>query len=130
METKDLLNGMVEEMRQVAKTETVIGEPMEVAGNTIIPVSRVSLGFGGGSGHGEGDDPSKHTKGLGEGGGGAGGIRVEPAAFIVVKEGKVEVMGIPGKRTPLDELFERAPELVDRFAKVRAESKLQNGQPG
>lgn len=110
-------------MRQVAKTETVIGDPIEVAGNTIIPVSKVSLGFGGGTGHGEGDDEAKHAKGLGEGGGGAGGIRIEPAAFIVVKEGKVEVVGIPGKRTALDELFERAPELMDKFMKARAESK-------
>lgn len=123
MEPKDLLTNMVEEMRQVAKTETVIGNPIEVAGNTIIPVSRVSMGFGGGTGHGEGDDTAKHSKGLGEGGGGAGGIRVEPAAFIVIKEGKVEIIGVPNKRTSLDELFDRAPELVDKFMKNRSEAK-------
>ena len=123
MEPKDLLTNMVEEMRQVAKTETVIGDPIEVAGNTIIPVSRVSLGFGGGTGHGEGDDPKSHTKGLGEGGGGAGGIRIEPAAFIVIKEGKLEVVGVPNKRTSLDELIDRAPELVDKFVKTRNEAK-------
>ncbi len=125
METKDLLSNMVEEMRQVAKTETVIGQPIEVAGNTIIPVSKVSLGFGGGTGHGEGDDTTKHAKGVGEGGGGAGGIRIEPAAFNVVKEGKVEIMGVPGKRTALDELFDHAPELVDKLVKARAEPKPQ-----
>jgi sporulation protein YtfJ len=123
MEPKDLLTNMVEEMRQVAKTETVIGDPIEVAGNTIIPVSRVSLGFGGGTGHGEGDDTTKHSKGLGEGGGGAGGIRIEPAAFIVVKEGKVEVVGVPNKRTSLDELIDRAPEFMERVMKARGEAR-------
>lgn len=119
MESKDLLTNLVEEMRQVAKTETVIGIPMEIAGNTIIPVSRISLGFGGGSGHGEGGDEVKHNKGLGEGGGGGGGIRIEPAAFIVVKEGKVEIMPVPSKRGALDELFEHMPEVVDKVLHAR-----------
>lgn len=119
MEPKELLRDMVEEMKTVAKTETVIGDPIEVAGFTLIPISRVALGFGGGTGHGEGDDEAKHSKGLGEGGAGGGGIRVEPAAFIVVHEGKLEVMAVPGKRGALDELFEKAPELVDKFMKFR-----------
>lgn len=118
MEPKELLRDMVEEMKTVAKTETVIGEPIEIAGFTLIPVSRVALGFGGGTGHGEGIDP-KNAKGLGDGGGGGGGIRVEPAAFIVVHEGKLEILAVPNKRGPLDELFEKAPELVDKLAKLR-----------
>ncbi len=119
MEPTVLLKEMVEEMKTVAKTDTVIGEPIEVAGNIIIPVSRIALGFGGGTGHGEGDDQAKHSKGLGEGGGGGGGIRVEPAAFIVIREGKVEIQAVPGKRGALDELFDKAPELVDKFFKAR-----------
>jgi len=120
MEPKELLKEIVDDMKTVAKTDTVIGEPIEVAGNIIIPVSRVALGFGGGTGHGEGDDVSKHTKGLGEGGAGGGGIRVEPAAFIVIREGKVEIQAVPSKRGALDELFEKAPELVEKFMKARS----------
>jgi uncharacterized spore protein YtfJ len=104
-------------MRQVAKTETVIGEPIEVAGNTILPVSRITMGFGGGTGHGEGGDEAKHNTGEGEGGGGA--IRVDPAAFIIIKEGKVEVQAVPAKRGALDELFERMPDMLDKVMGAR-----------
>lgn len=119
METQDLLKEMVEDMRQVAKTETVVGEPIEVAGNTIIPVSRISMGFGGGTGHGEGGDEGKHTTGVGEGGGGGGAIRVDPAAFIIIKDGQVVVEAVPAKRGALDELFERMPEVIDKVMATR-----------
>jgi uncharacterized spore protein YtfJ len=119
MEAQTLLKEIVEDMRQVAKTETVIGEPIEIAGNTIIPVSRISMGFGGGTGHGEGGDEAKHNTGEGEGGGGGGAIRVDPAAFIVIREGKVEVQAVPAKRGALDELFDRMPEMLDKVMGAR-----------
>jgi uncharacterized spore protein YtfJ len=78
MEAQTFLKELVEDMRQVAKTETVIGEPIEVAGNTIIPVSRITMSFGGGTGHGEGGDETKHA--TGEGGGG-GAIRVDSSSL-------------------------------------------------
>jgi uncharacterized spore protein YtfJ len=119
MEAQTLLKELVEDMRQVAKTETVIGEPIEVAGNTIIPVSRITMGFGGGTGHGEGGDETKHATGEGEGGGGGGAIRVDPAAFIIIKEGKVEVQAVPAKRGALDELFEHMPEVLEKVMGTR-----------
>ncbi len=119
MEAQTLLKEIVEDMRQVAKTETVIGEPIEVAGNTIIPVSRISMGFGGGTGHGEGPVDDKHSTGEGEGGGGGGAIRVDPAAFIIIKEGKVEVQAVPAKRGALDELFEHMPEVLEKVMNAR-----------
>lgn len=114
MEAQALLKEIVEDMRQVAKTETVVGEPIEIAGNTIIPVSRISMGFGGGTGHGEGPTDTKHSTGEGEGGGGGGAIRVDPAAFIIIKEGKVEVQAVPAKRGALDELFEHMPDVIEK----------------
>ena len=38
------------ELEKIANTKTVVGEPITAAGKTIIPISRISMGFGAGGG--------------------------------------------------------------------------------
>lgn len=45
------------EMEHMLNTKTVVGEPITVDGNTLIPL--ISVGFGFGIGTGEGADPKK-----------------------------------------------------------------------
>ena len=80
MSVDDLIRTMMQEFRQIVKTETVVGDPIEVGGTVIVPVSKISFGFGAGGG-------KKANKGDG-GSGTAGGASVEPVAFIVIRDGK------------------------------------------
>jgi len=68
------------------QAQSVYGQPVEREGITIIPVARVSYGFGGGGGTGK-------TAEHGEGGGGAG--QVHPVGFISVRGGSAEFRSIP-----------------------------------
>lgn len=115
MEASEMLKTLVDEVRKLAETKTIVGEPMEFAGNTVIPVTRLMVGFAGGSGSGEGGDEAKKQQGSGSGGGGGGGVRVEPAAFIVIKGGELSVLAAPGKRGAMAELFEHVPDLIDKI---------------
>ena len=83
-----LLARMAERLGGVASVSAVYGTPIERDGVTIIPVARVSWGFGAGSGTGSGADGS----GGGEGGG--GGVRATPAGFIEIREGRAEFQPI------------------------------------
>ena len=67
-----LLDRILNRFGATARTETVFGEPKEVDGVTIVPVSRDMYGLGVGSGQSE----------AGEGGGG-GGISVTPVGYLV-----------------------------------------------
>ena len=60
--------------------ERVVGEPIVVGGNTIIPLVSVGFGFGGGGGTGKGGRSGKET-GEGRGGGTGGGGGVKPVAL-------------------------------------------------
>ncbi len=116
MLAKELLDGLMEEFRKVARTETIVGEPMQIGDATIVPVIRLAVGVGAGSGEGEGTDPKQDVPGKGSGGGGGGGVRVEPAAFIVMRGGEIEIMAAPGRGGRLAEAFEHLPDLVDKLA--------------
>ena len=117
-EPKELLQTLVNELRQIAQAETIIGDPITVAGKTIIPVTRIMLGFGGGSG--EGTAPANVGAPKGAGGGGGGGLKIEPAAFIVIEDEKLSVLAVPSPRGKLDALIEAIPELLGKLGEMKA----------
>lgn len=125
MFVEDVLTRLSEDLKDFAKTETIFGDPIEIQGNTIIPVCRMSIGYGGGGGEGEGSDPSKGG-GKGMGGGGGGGVKIDPAALIIVKDGEVSVVAVQGKPSKLGAILEMIPEAIEKFGKEQAESDGEN----
>lgn len=124
MQPQDLIETLIKNVQQIAKTETVIGEPLQVGTSTVIPVIRLSLGFGAGGGEGEGSDP-KSGGGKGVGGGGGGGVKIEPAAFIVARGDELSIMAAPGRRGALADVFEQVPDLVEKMMAARRESQAK-----
>ena len=120
---QDVLKQFGEDLKQYARTEAIFGDPIEVQGSTIVPVCRMSVGYGGGGGEGEGQDEKKGG-GKGVGGGAGGGIKIEPAALIVAKDGDVSVVAIGAKESKLSSLIEMIPEAVEKFiSKDKEESE-------
>ena len=110
---KSSLSAMMEtsmdKIRQMVDSNTIVGEPITTPdGVTLIPVSRLSYGFGCGGG-----DYGKNKENSGAGCG--AGVRVEPMAFLVVKGGVPRMLpvGTPAITT-VDRVIEMVPELLDR----------------
>ena len=96
-------------IREMVDSNSIIGEPITTPdGVTLIPVSRLSFGFGCGGG-----DYGK--QGPKFGGASTAGVKVEPVAFLVVKEGVTRVLpvAIPAVTT-VDRVIEMVPEVMDR----------------
>lgn len=111
-----IIKTLMDEIKTITRTETILGDPINVGSNTIIPVCRIMVGFGAGGGEGE----MKEKQG-GSGGGGGGGLKVEPAAFIVIKGDEVTIHGAkPGK---LEGLFETVPGIIEKIQKAKKAKK-------
>ena len=93
MEQADaVLKTALGEIERLLTTKTVVGEPLQVGGNTIVPLVSVGFGFGGGGGGGE-DQKNPMTKGSGVGAGGGGGVK--PIAVVIVdKDGRARVESV------------------------------------
>lgn len=118
-----IIKTLMDEIKTITKTETILGEPITVGNNTIIPVCRIMVGFGAGGGEGE----MKEKRG-GSGGGGGGGVRIEPAAFVVIKGDEVTVTGArPGK---LEGLFEAVPGIIEKIQKAKQAKKEEEKKEG
>lgn len=122
----DILKGVVGELREIAKSETVIGEAVTVGDRTVIPVMKLSFGFGAGGGQGTDE---KHGSGFG--GGGGGGAKIEPAAFIVIEKDDVRLLLM--HRGKWESLVDAIPELATKIqnvaGKFRSDSKKDDKPP-
>lgn len=109
----DLMTSTMEKIHQMVDTNTIVGEPITTPdGVTLIPISRVSLGFGSGGG-----DYGK-TQPKDFGGGSAAGVKIEPVAFLVIREGVTRVLPVAmPPMTTLDRVVEMMPDLVDKVEK-------------
>lgn len=109
----NMMEGMLHKIREMIDANTVMGTPVTTPdGTTIIPVSKVSIGFGGG-----GSDFATNKGGNPFGGGAGGGIKVTPVAFIVVSEGNVRMLPVAqAANTTADRLVEMIPDTLDKVS--------------
>lgn len=115
--TSNMLENAIAKIREMVDVNSVIGDPITTAdGITIIPVSKVSVGFGGGGS----DYVSKNLNKLDNhpfGGGAGGGVKVTPVAFLIVKEGSVRMLPVATPaNTTADRIVEQIPDALDKIA--------------
>jgi len=110
MELTDIAKSLLGEIRKLAETETVVGKPIQVGQTLILPVTKLSVGFGTGQ--------SGAARGDGASGGLGAGVAVQPLGFLVVDgEGRAQLLSVAdGKQGALVKAIETVPELVDRLA--------------
>ena len=90
----ELMEASMSKIRDMVDSNTIIGEPIQTPdGVTLIPVSRLSFGFGCGGG-----DYGKQAPKFG--GASTAGVKVEPVAFLVVKDGVARGPARRGHRGP------------------------------
>ena len=109
----NMLDSTIAKIREMVDVNSVVGEPITTAdGVTIIPVSKVSVGFGGG-----GSDFSTKNGDNPFGGGVGAGVKVTPIAFLVIKEGSVRMLPVATPaNTTADRLVEMVPDTLDKIA--------------
>ena len=104
-----LMAETMEKIRSMVDVNTIIGDPIVThAGTTLIPISKVTFGFGSG-----GTDFKSRNSGdnapLCFGGGGGAGVSIQPVAFLIVSEGNARILPV---NMPADSSTDRLIELI------------------
>ena len=105
----DLTEITLSKIKEMVDVNTVVGDPINTPdGITLIPVSRVTLGFAN-----AGSDLKARDSAFG--GGNGAGIKIEPVGFLCIQDGGVRMINIASPATTsIDRLIEIAPEIMDK----------------
>ena len=110
----DLMSTTMQKLREIADVNTIVGKPIQAGNVTIIPISRLTVGFASGGS----DFVSKNQKPEADnsfGGGSGAGMKLSPVAFLMVKGDTVKLMPVaPPAATTVDRVVEMVPEVVDK----------------
>ncbi|MBF0410885.1 MAG: sporulation protein [Candidatus Riflebacteria bacterium] len=114
MSIDSLIKTVLSELQVAVSSKTVIGEPISVQNWTVIPVTKVSFGFGAGGGEGKKDS-------VGFGGGSGGGATIEPTAFIAVGQNEVKLFSLKGKETVWEKILnvETAEKIYQKIMGIK-----------
>ncbi len=122
---QDMIRISLENIRAMVDANTVVGTPINTpSGTTVIPISKISVGYAsGGVDWSAKTDASKNF-----GGGGGTGLSIQPVCFLAVTAtGRVELFPVEGGGSPstidrIADIVERAPDIINRVKEVFAKN--------
>ena len=117
-----LMQTTMENVKNILKVDTVVGDPIYTPdGITLVPISKISVGFGGGGvefGNKKPGEPRPY------GGGNGTGVKIDPIGFLVIKEGTVRMINItPPASNTVDRIIDMVPQVIDRVDSFIAKQK-------
>ena len=117
---ENLVKGAIEKIKEMVDVQTIIGEPVVAPnGTVIVPVSKVSIGFGSGGS----DLPTKNAKDL-FGGGVGGGVTISPVAFIVIAaDGSVKLLQLTVNAPKENAALALVPDIVEKITSMIGKDK-------
>lgn len=111
----EMMTSSMAKIKDMIDVNTVIGDPITTPdGVTLIPITKVSVGYGGG-----GSDfvtknyPANRDNAFG--GGAGAGVTITPMAFVVIRGESVRMLPIAEPAsTTVDRIVEMVPDILDR----------------
>lgn len=112
----NMLDNTIAKIREMVNVNSVVGEPITTPdGVTIIPISKVSIGLGGGGSDFVSKNVNHHDNPFG--GGVGAGVKIDPVAFLIVKDGSVRMLPVATPaNTTADRIVEMVPDTLDKLA--------------
>lgn len=122
MELEELIGGLMKQLHRVSKSESVVGKPMKFADSAVVPLCKISVGFGTGSGDLAGEVSQRGASF--DLGGAGGGLAVEPRAFVVIgKEGHAQMLSVRrGAKAILQRAIDVLPETINQVLPPKDEA--------
>ena len=121
----------MERLKEMVDVNTVVGTPITTPdGVTVIPISRVSMGFAsGGSDFSPKSLPANKNNCFG--GGSGAGVTVTPVSFLIIRGDNVKMMPVePVLGGPVERAIDMVPELVEKVSALLAKKGEEPAAPG
>ncbi len=124
----NMIENTLSKIKDMISVNDVVGSPITTPeGVTIIPISKVSVGFGGGGSDFVSKNMNKQENPFG--GGVGGGVNVVPVAFIIIKGDSVRMLPVAAPaNTTADRVVELVPDVLDKisaFVETHNEKKAE-----
>ena len=129
---KNLMETTLESIKSSIDANTIVGDPIKTDTTVVIPISKVTVGFGiGGGEYSKGYTETKSKKqekvqqqdDTNFAGGSAGAISMQPVAFVVVENGETRLMSLDDNVNIVDNILAITPKVIEKIQKLTQKNK-------
>ena len=126
---EDVMTSAMNNLRSLVDIDVVVGKPIVAEPElTIIPLTKVTMGFVSGGGEYNADLKDKKDMEYPFSGGSGGGLSIKPIGFLVMKNKEIELIKIDAK-SAIEKLIETVPEVAKFISKnLGKDKKHQNSK--
>ncbi len=119
---KDMMDTSMSKLKDLVDVNTIIGDKIVTEdGKVIIPISKVSFGFGSGGTEFSVNSKSEtknEIKPMPFGGGGGGGVTITPIGFLVSDKNGVSLLELSGEGMNLEKVIDAVPGVVNKITDI------------
>lgn len=124
----NLIGGAMEKIKTIVDTSTVVGEKVETSdGTTIIPISRVTVGYVVGGGEYADLSSRRVANHFPMAGGSSGGMSLSPVGFLIIGEGDVKFINVENK-TLYQTILNTFNSILNKMNNKSEEVKEENNE--
>ncbi|MCI8387212.1 MAG: sporulation protein YtfJ [Clostridiales bacterium] len=128
---REIIDASLEQIKNVVDANTIVGTPITTPnGTTILPISKVMVGFASGGLDFRGKNAKEAPVPNNFGGGGGTGVTVQPVGFLVVgADGNVQLLNVGASSPEADKfesisnLIEKSPDVISKIASIFKKDK-------
>ena len=111
---ENVLEQTLKNLRSIIEVDCIIGKPFKQDQTTIIPISKVTVGFVSGGGEYDTKDKKKNALSYPFAGGSGGGCNLIPMGFLIMSKDKVEFLKVDYENN-IEKVIDIANNIIKSF---------------
>ena len=113
---QNIMETTLETIKGSIDANTIIGDPIKTDTTVVVPISKVTIGFGIGGGEyskGYKEEVNTDKNDTNFAGGSAGAVSIQPVAFVVVEDGETRLMSLDNNINMIDNILFKLKDLMN-----------------
>ena len=115
---QSIMETTLETIKNSIDSNTIVGNPIKAETSVIVPISKVTVGFGIGGGEYNKSCKTNTNCDANFAGGSGGAITISPVAFVVVENGETRLISLEDNVNLVDNILTVTPRIIDKVQRI------------
>lgn len=115
---QSIMETTLETIKNSIDSNTIVGNPIKAEASVIVPISKVTVGFGIGGGEYNKTCKVDTNSDTNFAGGSGGAVTISPVAFVVVENGETRLISLEDNVNLVDNILTVTPRIIDKVQKI------------
>ena len=120
---QSIMETTLETIKNSIDSNTIVGNPIKAESSVIVPISKVTVGFGIGGGEYNKNNKKDIKYDANFAGGSGRAITISPVAFVVVENGETRLISLEDYINLVDNILTVTPRIIDKVQKILKHDK-------